>query len=143
LIISSILGACTTYYLSISKQQGPVRASAILSLIVAGFFYIYPQLLSEYLTQNIPLIFIGGSFIGMVSSAQMSSYIGLSIAGLLFAVIYLNTSQFFAGYGGALGTSACISLLVVLSIPHFKSKRRLTVGLLQLRRFVLKNKKRG
>ncbi|MEJ5055860.1 hypothetical protein [Sphingobacterium sp. MYb382] len=141
LLLTSIIGACTTYFVNVKLGQGPVRSSALLTLLVAGFFHLFPHLLSPHLTQNIPVVFIGSSFIGMVSAQQINNYLGIAIAGIIFCVIYLNTSLFFNGYGGALGTSACISILVVLAIPYFKSKRHLTVGFLQLRRLVLKRKR--
>ena len=141
LLLTSIIAACTTYFMNEKLQQGPVRSSALLTLLVAGFFQLFPTLLSPYLTQNIPVVFIGSSFIGMVSAQQINNYLGIAVAGIIFCEIYLNTSLFFNGYGGALGTSACISILVVLAIPYFKSKRKLTVGFLQLRRLVLKRKR--
>lgn len=140
---TGICGAMATYFVNTRLKQGPVRASALLTLTVAAFFYFFPEVLSVYLTKNIPVVFIGSTFIGMVSAQKMSSYTGIAIAGLVFAIIYLNTSNFFDGYGGALGTSACISILVMLCIPYFKSKRNLTVGLLQLRRMALKGWKKN
>lgn len=140
---TGICGAMATYFVNTRLKQGPVRASALLTLTVAAFFYFFPEVLSMYLTKNIPVVFIGSTFIGMVSAQKMSSYTGIAIAGLVFAIIYLNTSNFFDGYGGALGTSACISILVMLCIPYFKSKRNLTVGLLQLRRMALKGWKKN
>ncbi len=143
LFITGILGSTLTYFLSTEKKQGPVRSSSLLSLIVASFFHFFPHLLSDYLTSNIPVVFIGASFIGMVSSTQLSSYIGLSLAGALFTIIYLNTSRFFDGFGGSLGTSACIAVLVILSIPFLRSRRNRTVGFLQLRRLIFRSKRQA
>ncbi|ADY52053.1 hypothetical protein Pedsa_1492 [Pseudopedobacter saltans DSM 12145] len=142
LVLMGCCGAMLTFFVNTRLSQGPVKSSALLTMFVVAFLYLFPNLLSPYLTKNIPYIFIGSSFIGMVSSQQLSTYIGIALSGLIFSLIYLNTSQFFAGYGGALGTSSCISLLVVLSIPYFKSKRKLTVGMLQLRKLVIKGKRR-
>lgn len=140
-IFTGIVAATATYFVSTRLRQGPVRASALLTLLVAGFCNLFPQLLSPHLAKNIPVVFIGASFIGMVSSQHLSTYLGLSASSIIFTIIYLNTSKLFTGYGGALGLSACISLLVVLSIPYFKSKRKLTVGFLQLRRLMFGRKK--
>ena len=142
LILTGILGASLTYYLNIKLKQGPVRSSALLALLVSGFFFLFPDFFSNYYSKNIPLVFIGASFIGMVSAHQINNYVGISIAGIIFSLIFMKTSKFFDGYGGALGTSACISLLVVLSIPYFKSKRKMTLGFLQLRRQIYKKKSR-
>lgn len=137
IIFTSIAGAVITFFFNVRMGLGPVKSSAWLTLVIAAFFHCYPDLLSPYLTRHIPVAYIGGSFIGMVSAQQLSTYTGIGLAGLIFSCIYLNTSNFFDGYGGALGTSACISLLVVLSIPYFRSKRKMTIGLLQLRRLVI------
>ena len=67
IILASILGATLTFYVSEALKQGPVRASALLSLIIGLFFYYFPDILNVYLTKNIPLVFIGASFIGMAS----------------------------------------------------------------------------
>ena len=143
LILTGICGAMATYYVNTRLKQGPVRASALLTLPIAAFCYFFPEVLSPYLTKNIPVVFIGSTFIGMVSAQKMSTYTGIAIAGLVFSAIYLNTSRFSDGYGGSLGTSACISILVMLCIPYFKSKRNLTVGLLQLRRMAVKGWRRN
>lgn len=142
LYLVGIIGSTATYFVNIHYKQGAVRSSALLTLIVASFFHFFPHVFSAYLTQYIPTIFIGASFIGMVSKNQLSTYVGLGLAGVIFTTILLNTSKFFTGYGGALGTSACISLLVVLSIPYVKSRRKMTVGFLQLRKTVLRRGRR-
>ena len=111
-IISSIL----TYVVNNKYRQGAVRASAGLSLLVGLFFYFFPELFSPYLTKNIPIVFIGATFIGMVSSKILPSYLLVGFSGFIFSIIYLNASPFFKGYGGALGTTAAISVLVSLSL---------------------------
>ena len=124
IIITGMLSASLTYLVNNKYNQGAVRASAGLSLIVGLFFYFFPDLLSVYLTKNIPLVFIGATFIGMVSSKVLQHIILIAIAGFVFSIIYLNTSHFFKGYGGALGTTAAISVLVSLSLALVaKSKR--------------------
>jgi len=138
LYLVGTIGSTATYYVNTKFHQGAVRSSALLTLLVAGFLHFFPQSVPPHLAQYIPPIFIGASFIGMVSKNQLSTYFGLALAGAIFTTILLNTSKFFTGYGGALGTSACIALLVVLSIPYFKSPRKMTVGFLQLRKTILK-----
>lgn len=143
IILVGMIGAMATYYVNTHLQQGPVRASALLTLPVAAFFYFFPEVFTLFISKNVPIVFIGSTFIGMVSAQKMSSYVGIALAGLIFALIYLNTSKFFDGYGGSLGTSACISILVMLCIPYFKSKRSFTIGILQLRRMAIKGWKRN
>lgn len=141
-ILTAIIAAMLTFYVNHQLKQGPVRSSALLSLIVASAFYFFPSLLPTELSKNIPVVFIGGSFIGMASKKIIDSYFKLAISGLVFTVIYLNTSRFFNGYGGALGASAGISLLSVLSLPFFTPKKHhLTNGVLQLRKIIFRRNK--
>ncbi|MEO2063243.1 MAG: hypothetical protein ABGW97_09695 [Christiangramia sp.] len=122
LILTGILAAVSTYVLNNNLKQGAVRASALLSLLVGLFFYFFPDLFSEKLTQQIPVVFIGGSFIGMVSSRILSSYVLLAISGTIFSILFINSSRFFEGFGGGLGTTAAISLLVSLSLAIIARK---------------------
>jgi hypothetical protein len=140
-IATAILAAMLTFYVNHHLQQGAVRSSALLALIVALLFHFFPNILSASLTKNIPVVFIGGSFIGMASKKVVDSYLKLAISGLVFALIYINTSNFFNGYGGALGASAGISLLSVLSLPFFSPKKHLTNGILQLRKVIFRKYK--
>jgi hypothetical protein len=130
----SFVSPIMTFYVNEDLKQGPVRASALLSLIVALYCHFFPQSMDSYLMRNIPIVFIGGSFIGMVSSRILSDYRLIGAAGLVFCLIYINTSKFFNGYGGAVGTASAIALLAVLSIPVFTKKRRLTNGIMLLRK---------
>ncbi len=125
LIITGIVSATLTYLVNNKYEQGAVRASAGLSLIVGLFFYLFPELFSAYLTKNIPIVFIGATFIGMVSSKVLQNIFLIAIAGFVFSIIYLNTSHFFKGYGGALGTTAAISVLVSLSLAFVAKSKRL------------------
>ncbi|MEN7548089.1 hypothetical protein AAG747_09215 [Rapidithrix thailandica] len=141
LVTTGIVAALVTFIVNEKLNQGPVRASAIVSLVVGSFFYWFPEELSNELTQNIPIVFIGGSFIGMVSSNIISNYWMIGISGAIFSFFYLNASNFFNGYGGTLGTAACISLLVTLSLPVITKKHRIVNGFLILRGLILKRKK--
>ena len=116
LFFTGIISAILTYVVNNKYRQGAVRASAGLSLLVGLFFYFFPELFSPYLTKNIPIVFIGATFIGMVSSKILPSYLLVGFSGFIFSIIYLNASPFFKGYGGALGTTAAISVLVSLSL---------------------------
>ncbi|QNK76198.1 MULTISPECIES: hypothetical protein [Winogradskyella] len=123
LIISGILGATLTFFISEKLRQGAVKASALLSLIVGLFFYCFPDLLSPYLTKHIQIVFIGSSFIGMVSASTMKSYTLLAIAGTLFTIIYMSKKNVFNGYGGSLGTLAFVSLLSTMAFATAVSQQ--------------------
>ena len=123
LIFTGIFSALLTWFINNHKARGAVRASALPSLIVGLFFYCFPNLLSEYLTWQIPLVFIGSSFVGMVSINIISKWIYVAISGLVFSLIYLNTGRFFNGFGGALGTTACIAVLVAIGLAKLIEHR--------------------
>lgn len=113
LFIVGGIGALLTYVVAHDLKQGAVRASAGLSLIVGLFFYGFPDLASSELTIEIPLVFFGASFVGMTGSHLVKNRLLILLGGLIFSGIYLAASEVFVGYGGKLGTAACISSLVV------------------------------
>lgn len=134
LIGTGIASAVATFYLNAHAKQGAVRASALLAFVVALFFHLFPTLVSMQLTQAIPAVCIGASFIGMVSHKVFKNIWLIALSGGIFSIIFLNTSSFFTGYGGALGTSACISLLTAMSLPVFFAKHRWKNGFALLRK---------
>ena len=121
LIITGILGATLTHFVSEQLKQGAIKASALLSLLVGLFFYCFPELLDAYLTKHIQIVFVGTSFIGMVSSKTLKSYPLLAIAGTLFTIIYISKNHVFDGYGGALGALAFIALLTTMGFAFVVS----------------------
>ena len=128
LLLCSVSATLLTYEINIRFKQGPVRASALIALIVGGFFYFFPNLLPEFYTKNIPLYVIGGTFIGMVSSAINISYVSLILSPILFAVLLHYTSKVFNGFGGALGTTACIALMCTMAFPIITKNKKVTYG---------------
>jgi len=138
--LTSILGAFLTFLVNTKYKQGPVRASALLTLIVAGVCFLFPKIFSEDIINQIPWVFFGSSFVGMTSGKLTRNYISIIFAGIVFGFIYTVSPDFFNGYGGALGTAACISILVVIGINNLirllkasKKKKRL------LKKVVLKS----
>ncbi|MFT7298576.1 MAG: hypothetical protein ACI81S_001578 [Sphingobacteriales bacterium] len=123
IIFTAVIAASSTFYASTTLKMGPVRASALLSLIVALFFNFFDTLLSPELTKVIPIVFFGASFLGMVSPKVLSNYRFLALGGFLFSLIFINTSFFFQGFGGALGTSANIAVLISFALFLFFKQR--------------------
>lgn len=113
-IIIGIIGSTSTFFVSHHLGQGPVRSSAGLSLLVALVCEYLPLPVSQELSSTIPYVFIGASFIGMTSDEVLSHYVLMGLAGGIFGFLYLHASQFFTGFGGGLGTTACIALMVPL-----------------------------
>ncbi|MUP41008.1 hypothetical protein FLP08_00335 [Gramella aestuarii] len=116
ILISGILFALLTFYLNNRLQLGGVMASAGVSVLTAAFFHFFPELLNAELTNTIPVIAMGASFIGMASSRIIKKYWIIGVAGLFFSFIFLVTGTFFEGFGGSLGTTAAISLAAVCGI---------------------------
>jgi hypothetical protein len=114
--LAAILGAMITYLLHNNFKISSVKASALPSLLIGLFFHLFPDLLNAHLSQQIPIVFFGATFIGMVSKKMIQYPIYIVIGALLFSVLYLQSTKFFEGYGGALGTTACISTLVAISL---------------------------
>ena len=114
IIIFSILGALGTFLLH-QKYKDVVFASAALSLVVALAFHLFPTPLS-FLSLKAPVAFFGASFAGMSSLDRIKSWKWVSFSGLIFGLIYINTSNFFTGYGGGLGASACLSVIITIGI---------------------------
>lgn len=110
ILIAGILSAIVTFYLNNQMQLGGVMASAGVSVVAGGFFYLFPELLNSYLTTNLPLIIMGASFVGMATSRIIKQTWIIGVSGLFFSIIFLFTGSFFEGFGGNLGTTAAISL---------------------------------
>ncbi len=123
LIIVSIIGAVSTYTVSVGLKAGPIKASAILSLFVAIIVAIIPKTISWYsLVENMPVVFMGASFIGMSITEIMPNKSQIALAGLVFGLIFINEGIFFKGYGGGLGTVACLSVLITIGVIKLLSK---------------------
>jgi len=129
------ISAMFTFFLHVDLKQGPVRASALVGVFVGVFVLLFPNVLSAYLTKNVPLVCFGASFIGMVSSKVLSNYFLIGLSGIVFTIIFFNTSSFFEGFGGGLGSAACIALLVSLSFPVLRKRRRVKRRAKRLKRY--------
>lgn len=115
ILITAVLGAIGTFLFHNNiKKINPIFASASLTLIVSLLCHCVEDI-NLIPIQQIPYVFIGGSFIGMSTRKKAKSSLNIILASLFFSLIYIKSSQFFQGYGGALGLSACISVLIVIT----------------------------
>lgn len=126
LFFTGAIGALLTYVVAHDLKQGVVRASAGLSLMVGLFFYAFPDLFSSELTSDIPLVFFGASFVGMTGSQVVRNRWWMLLGGAIFTGIYLLSDQVFIGYGGKLGTTACISSILIIALVSLTSKKKPT-----------------
>lgn len=138
LITFALIGSFSTHCLIRYQKWHGVKASSFLSLLTALIcrFLILEQ---TYLVETLPIIFIGATFIGMVSFKQTSSFVGIAAATLIYCILFFYSSTYFQGYGGVLGTTACVSLLVVLSTRYFSSDKKLRVGVRKIEKKVKKS----
>lgn len=118
LFITGGLGALITFIVAHDLRQGVVRSSAGLSLLVGMIFYGLGQSIGPLLAIEIPLVFIGSSFVGMMGSHLVKNKLLILLGGLIFSGIYLASANVFIGYGGKLGTAACMSSCVILGFSY-------------------------
>lgn len=122
-IIACLFSYSITYYLNNTKQLGPVKASALIALPV-GIMYqlsIYYSVETE-LMKDFAAIMMGATFMGMISNKHAHQFIDFTISAIIFCTLYQHTSSFFNGFGGLLGTIACISILCVFGIERILAK---------------------
>ncbi len=118
LLITGGVGAWSTYYVANDLKQGAIRSSAGLSLIVGLFFYAFPTVVSLQQAVEIPFVFMGASFVGMTAKQAIGSKLLIIIAGLFYSSIFIAADSIFIGYGGKIGTAACIAGTTVYGIQH-------------------------
>lgn len=124
LLLTGTIAALSTYIANHTLKLGAVKASAGLSFTVALLCLLFDDIFKEDLALQIQLVFFGASFVGMVSKEIISKHYPVGLGGLVFSAIYLNTSYFFEGFGGALGTTACISVIIVFGLRIILNKRK-------------------
>jgi len=112
IIISlSIIAALVTWELNVKYCFGGVRASSLVSLI-AGLIVYFLKLEPVY-----GLAVMGASFAAMSTEYVIPKRFWIIITGFIFSLVFLNLpSNIFAGLGGKLGTTACISVVMTLGV---------------------------
>jgi len=110
-IISSIVGGFGTFLLTTKLNWHALKASTLLSLVVAIPFEIWE--IKEYV--SIPFVVFGASFIGMSSDKIFNNNLIL-IASILFGILYTLINSNFNGIGGTLGTTACLTCLTIIVV---------------------------
>lgn len=123
-IVSAVVAAISTYWLHTRFRLNPILASTTVTLVIA--VAVLPFANATDWVQAIPYAGIGGSFIGMSTKKNVKGFESVVLAGIIFGLIFIHSSQFFEGFGGALGTSACISVLTAISWRKFLKRTRRT-----------------
>ncbi|WP_407403836.1 hypothetical protein [Chryseobacterium sp.] len=113
-----------TYYFNRYLKFGAVKASSCIALLIGGIFQLNEYYLHFNLDKDIPFIAIGSTFIGMVTSRRHYRHFNFFIAPIIFTLLYHNISKNFDGFGGALGTAACISLVISIYLRSLNATKR-------------------
>lgn len=125
-LLVGMASAGLTYWLHHRYPISPVLASSMLALVVAVLCLLLPETYSN-LAQTLPFVAIGGTFVGMSTRKRVKGIGAILFAGLLFALIFNRSSTLFEGFGGALGTSACVSVLGVIGVRRLFGKSKVLV----------------
>jgi len=105
----SVIAALATWELNVKYCFGGVRASSIVSLI-SGLIVYFSKLDPDY-----GVAVMGASFAAMSTEYVIPKRFWMTICGIVFALIFLNLpDNIFPGFGGKLGTTACISVVMTL-----------------------------
>lgn len=98
-----ILVAGAVYYLGNKKDTGFIRASSGVTLFVVLAFSFRDF-------QEYEALIFGASFVGM-SSKKVLSWFGILTSSLIFTMLFFFLETYYQGFGGTLGTTACLSCL--------------------------------
>ena len=117
------IAALIAYILNNNYTMGIVVGSALPSLTFALAIKGLEGVLPTVFTLEAPAIFYGAAFIGMTSKKTLPSYWLIGLAGLIFTFIYLFTTPYFNGFGGALGATSTLCFLPVYGLSLLFNKK--------------------
>lgn len=113
IIIGGSLGALGAFQLQ-KAGLSPVVASCIIGLFGALIGY-------GMNSEDLSMVIFAGSFVGM-TSISLASFPIMLFAGIACGIIYLVAEPVFEGYGGKLGATAFVSVLIVMLLFWFFEK---------------------
>lgn len=115
-LITSILGAGSTYYLQSKSLVSKVQASAITTLIFSLAIYTIKKIVNpSFDSTHLMVIFWGASFAGM-SSSKIVNWITILIASILFLAFLELSTSIYTTHGGKLGLLAAIASITSIAI---------------------------
>ena len=123
-LLTGVVAALVTQELSIWRRFGPVRASAIVSLFFSLVVYALPNY-DHVLV--IPAVAMGASFVAMSTRRVIPTRWWMATAGLIFGLVFLFTNPQLEGYGGVLGTGACVSVLMSIGLRRLSGFLRRSI----------------
>lgn len=111
MILTSLLGAHLTYFLSHRGKMGPIRASALSTLFFLACTFLAPFAIIP----RLQAAFFGATFVGMSDASRLSEKRVL-FASAIFGVFFCFLSQFKGGIGGTLGAAAFASSVLAYAL---------------------------
>ena len=109
-IITGVLGGFATYLCHTKTRLSAVQSSVFCSLCFVALTLLICT--DANISNYYQVLFFGATFVGMSSSKNLNLP-SICMASLLFSALYHCSFQHFNGIGGALGTSASITVIIV------------------------------
>lgn len=100
-----------THYLIVKRKMGSIRASTLVTLL----FIAATTPFSFGMSATLQAVCLGSSFVGMTDPKRLGIW-PLALASLAFAVVFTMFIHYLNGLGGALGSSAFVSCLLIYYI---------------------------
>jgi hypothetical protein len=97
-----------THYLIVEKKMGSIRASSLVTLL----FIALSTPFNFEMNPTLHAVCLGASFVGMTDPKRLSTW-HLGLASVAFSIVFSNLLHYLKGLGGALGSSAFISCLLI------------------------------
>lgn len=116
-ISSAITCSYITSYLIRKKEMPAVRASSLVTLIATNFVMMFDMKSGN----RIAPVILGSTFVGM-SEPHRLGYRSLTIASIVFALIFYFIVPFNPGFGGALGLAAFCSCILIYGMKTILKK---------------------
>lgn len=114
IVLSAVMSAVATWWISTQTKLGPVISSAMIGL--AGSFFL-PQLVPD-IGNLLSITVFCASFTGMSSKTRFPTFFPIALAGLFTGFLFLYSLSVLGGAGGKLGTISFASLLCVLGYKN-------------------------
>lgn len=117
-LIVAIAGVAVPAILIRHFKRGVVLSSALPSLLVALITLYLEKTYNEPSIKEIPIIFMGASFVGMSASHFLRLWWHICFGAVIFYLLFSFGASFAVGYGGKLGLISCISVLCTIGFEN-------------------------
>lgn len=117
-IVVAVVAALLTYYITFDLKRGAVFGSAVVTLIAGILFkYVTPEWAA-----GMGAVAAAGSYAAMVAKERFPRLSDMIYVGIVCGIVFVISSDVFAGVGGKLGTIAAISGFTVLGVRTIRKK---------------------